>query len=904
MGDSRTANTKRNLYWGMAAKAVGLLLPFLTRSVMIYTLGMRYVGLDSLFKSLLEVLSFAELGFGGALVFSMYKPMAEHDVKRVNALLAFYRKCYRVIGTVILVLGLCMTPFLDIFVNGDVPPEVNLKALFLIQLMNTVTGYFMFAYRSSIFQAQQRVDISQKVTLTLNAAANLARICILLASANYYVYIIVGPVVTIIQNLTVAYLAKKKYPEYYCKGEISGDERKEIQNKVYGLMFQKIGNIVLFSVDTVVISSFLGLETLGIYNGYYYVITALVGFIGVIQSAMIPSLGNSVVMESKEKNYYDFRKFHFLIIWLLTWWSACLLCLFQPFMTLWQGQENLLPFGMVVLFCFYFYLHHAGDIVYMYREATGIWWQGRYCALLAASVNLTLNLILVQVMGLPGVVLSTVIALVTVNIPYGAKVLFQYYFESSKRYYMYLRRMAVYFIAAVIISGITYGICQLVSTGDFWKDVIIAGCVCAVLPNVLFVIIYWKLNDFQSVFKKIGELRMERREKEKVDELKKDCNGCAVCGDICPAGAIYFREDMLTGFWYPALDREKCIECGECEAKCPQKNPVERKVRSEPEVKAAWSKRDEVRLMCSSGGIFYEIASSVIAQKGAVIACSYTEDFRGAFHKTAVNQEELLPLCGSKYVQSDTVGIYKKTKELLESYPLVLFVGAPCQIAALYRFFEGGGELEKLLTVDFICNSVNSPKSQAKYIDYLEEAYGSKLVYARAKDKRNGWTNFGSSARFANGKEYYAGVESDAREVAYHDGHLFIRESCQCCQYKKLPRNADITLGDFWGIERDARNPGMELGTSAVMANSEKGVRFMEQLKPAIEYYEKTLEDVLRGNPALVQSMKADRNSYKAFKALDSMRFDYVVDRYRGRNGRKQRMLRRVKKIVKTLLYS
>ncbi|MCI9173364.1 MAG: oligosaccharide flippase family protein [Lachnospiraceae bacterium] len=507
MGDSRTANTKRNLYWGMAAKAVGLLLPFLTRSVMIYTLGMRYVGLDSLFKSLLDVLSFAELGFGGALVFSMYRPMAERDVKRVNALLAFYRKCYRVIGMVILVLGLCMTSFLDIFVNGDVPPEVNLKALFLIQLVNTVTGYFMFAYQSSIFQAQQRVDISQKVTLTLNIISNFARIGILLINSNYYIYILVGPAVTILQNIFVAYLSRKKYPEYYCEGIISQEEKKDIRDKVYGLMFQKVGGIVLFSVDTVVISSFLGLETLGIYNGYYYVITALVGFISVIQAAVIPSLGNSVVLESKEKNYQDFRKFHFLLIWLLTWWSACLLCLFQPFMILWQGKENTLSFGIVALFCFYFYLHHAGDITYMYKEAAGLWWQGRYCALLAAALNLALNLILVQVIGLPGILISTIIALVTVNVPYGAWVLFRYYFESRGKYLAYLRRMGWYLLAAVGIAAVTYGVCLLIPVQKLWPRLICNGAVCTVLPNLLFLGCYWKLDDFQRAFCYLQGLR-------------------------------------------------------------------------------------------------------------------------------------------------------------------------------------------------------------------------------------------------------------------------------------------------------------------------------------------------------------------------------------------------------------
>ena len=227
---------------------------------MIYVLGMRYVGLDSLFVSVLNVLSLAEAGFGEALVFSMYEPMAKHDAKAVNALLAFYRKCYRIIGIVILALGICILPFLNFLVKGDVPAEVNMRILFCIHLLNTVIGYFTFAYRGSIFQAQQRVDISKRITLLIKIVSSIIQTALLIAYRNYYVYILVGPLATTAQNLIIANVAKKQYPEFYCEGMIEGDEKKEVQDKVAGLFFQKIGNIVLTSVDTVVISIFLGLK--------------------------------------------------------------------------------------------------------------------------------------------------------------------------------------------------------------------------------------------------------------------------------------------------------------------------------------------------------------------------------------------------------------------------------------------------------------------------------------------------------------------------------------------------------------------------------------------------------------------------------------------------------------------
>ena len=377
----------------------------------------------------------------------------------------------------------------------------------------------------------------------------------------------------------------------------------------------------------------------------------------------------------------------------------------------------------------------------------------------------------------------------------------------------------------------------------------------------------------------------------------RDCNGCQMCGDICPRQAISFKMDELTGFKYPVVDSDKCIECGLCVKKCPHNNPVRREVLPKADVIAAWSKNDEVRLLCTSGGLFYEMAMAVIEQGGAVVACSYTEDYRGAYHTVATTGEELIPLCGSKHLQSETEGIYKKTKELLGSYNKVLFVGTPCQIAALYRYM--GTEPENLITADFICNSINSPKAQARYIDYLEDEYGGKITYARSKDKRDGWTTFGSSAKFANGREYYADRNHDARVVGYHYGHLFIRESCLNCQYKELPRNADITLGDFWGIGQDERNPKMELGTSVVMINSVKGAGFMEQLKMNIGWYQKTLEDAISGNPAILHAATTNGNGRKAFAALDKMRFDQVVEKYKTKSSLKNKIRRKAGSIKK-----
>ena len=339
---SRVKNASRNIVWGVLNKIVVLLLPFITRTVMIYTLGMEYVGLSSLFTSILQVLSFAELGIGSALVFSMYEPMAENDDKKICALLNLYKKTYRIIGVIILVAGLAILPFLNYFVNGSVPNNINLQILFVIYLLNNLAGYFLFAYKQALFTAAQRVDVISKVGMILQLFLSIFQVVILILFKNYYMYSIAIPIVTVVNNIIICVVSDRKFPQYKCYGCICKEEKKEIEKKVGGLLFQKIGNIILTSADTIVISSFLGLRVLGIYNGYYYVITALLGFLAVIQQAIIPAIGNSEVLESKAKNLKDFRMFHLLYMWIVIWWCCCLSGLYQP----------LLVYGKVAVICF------------------------------------------------------------------------------------------------------------------------------------------------------------------------------------------------------------------------------------------------------------------------------------------------------------------------------------------------------------------------------------------------------------------------------------------------------------------------------------------------------------------------------------------------------------------------
>lgn len=494
----RTKNATRNIVWGIVNRLVMILLPFATRTVMIYTMGMQYVGLGSLFTSILQVLSFAELGIGGALVFSMYQPMALGDEKKICALLNFYKKTYRIIGFVILSVGLCIMPFIKLLIAGDIPNGINIYLLYVVYLLNNEIGYFLFAYKQSIFTASQRIDYISKINAVLNVVSGLSQIFILVLSHNYYLYVLVIPVITCINNICIGVLADRYYPQYKCKGKIDTKELFEIKKKVGGLIFQKIGGIVLSSVDTIVISAFLGLTSLALYQNYYYIITSLFGFLTVVMQSIVAGVGNSIATENIEKNYTDFKKFNFIYIWIISWCAICLMCLYQPFMELWVGKQNMLGIDMVILYAAYFFVHKWCDMLYVYQEACGIWWETKFVPLIAAVVNLVMNIILVKIIGLAGILISTIVAVVLIYDTGYAKVLFKTYFKETKGLRKYWSKQFFYFITTVIALGVTYWICQFVTVKSLLIKLVINAFICIIIPNVIFIISYHSLPEFNS----------------------------------------------------------------------------------------------------------------------------------------------------------------------------------------------------------------------------------------------------------------------------------------------------------------------------------------------------------------------------------------------------------------------
>ena len=489
-------------------KLVNMVVPFIMRSIILNYLGVQYLGLNGLFRSILSFLNLAELGVGSAMVFSMYKPIAEDDSESICALMKLYRTFYRAIGLFIAVIGLGLVPFLRNLIKGDIPPDMNLYILYFMNLGNTVLTYWLFAYKNCLLNAHQRNDVSSKITLCVHLLEYTLKILALILFHNYYMYLGVQLLTQVTINLCIARKVTKLFPDYKPRGSLPKEKVLDIVKRVRDLFTSKFSYVIFNSADTLVISSFMGLTALAIYQNYFYIITSLRTMLEVVIGACIAGVGNSLVTESEEKNYRDLEKLSLLFSWMMAVSTAMLLCMFQPFMEIWMGRENMLSFNYVVCFAIYFYSMGINKLINMFKDAAGIWRKDRWRPLTGALVNLGLNLATVQWLGLYGVLLSSVISIVVVQIPWLLHNLFDEVFP-RKYLWKYVRFFCCFVSIALVSCAGAWFLCSLFHLG-LWPTLFLNAGISFILPNAVFFAIFGRNPMFIKSIKQIKRVLLKK----------------------------------------------------------------------------------------------------------------------------------------------------------------------------------------------------------------------------------------------------------------------------------------------------------------------------------------------------------------------------------------------------------
>lgn len=361
---------------------------------------------------------------------------------------------------------------------------------------------------------------------------------------------------------------------------------------------------------------------------------------------------------------------------------------------------------------------------------------------------------------------------------------------------------------------------------------------------------------------------------------KIDCCGCNACGDICPNLSISFNKDE-EGFMYPTVNKETCINCHLCEQVCPIVNidSLKKNDFEKPICYAAQNKNLESLFNSTSGSAFAALAEKMYKLGGYVGGAIFNEDY-SVTQFISCNKNDLERLRNSKYAQGDSIGFYKRVKELLVSGEKVLVCGLPCQMAALRAFLKKN--YENLIVIDLICLGINSPKILRGYLDYKEALHGSKIVYYKAKNKELGWRNLTTKLVFENGDVEYDKANTSYFTTGFISTHAFSRPSCYDCKFKGFPRIADITLGDLWGAEKIVGSDyDQDLGTSVIMINSVKGQKYYDLIKSAFREKEIPFKSILPGNKALVQSQPKPNIDRKQFyRDLNDLKFEEFAKKY------------------------
>lgn len=496
---TRVQNSKKNLIMNVISQVITLILSFVSRSVFISTLGVDYLGVNGLFLNILSVLSLAELGVGTAIVFSMYRPLVDHDERKLAALTGYYKKLYNIIAVIVLCVGLCIFPFLDYIVNLD-SPIPNVKYYYLMFLAEAVSSYLLI-YKTSIIQADQKGYILTRNRAIANIITVVLQIVVLVLTQDYILYLVIHIAIPLLCNIYNSRAAVKMYPYINLKEELPKEEKKNIWTNIKSMFLYKIGGVILNNIDNILISIIISTTVVGLYSNYSMIISRITTFASLIFTSVQASLGNFNVNADKEKQLHIFKVLSMISFWVYGFCSVCFCVLFQDFITIWLGDAYLLDYDVMLIAVANFYFQGVLYPVWCFRQTTGLFRDTKYTMLAASAVNLILSIVLGNVWGLFGILFATAIARLTTNLWFDPMVLFRKYFkEPVWKYYV---REILQFVGLCCVIFLSMFVFHLLDNMNIYIRFIIELIYCILVPNMFMILYYFKKPEFKYVLQKV-----------------------------------------------------------------------------------------------------------------------------------------------------------------------------------------------------------------------------------------------------------------------------------------------------------------------------------------------------------------------------------------------------------------
>lgn len=504
MENSRLKNSALNFASGFLGRVLTILLNFVVRTIFIYCLNEAYLSVNGLYSNILTVLSLAELGFGSAMVYRMYAPVAVKDYQKTAALLQFYKKIYIIIGVVIFLLGLCVIPFMD-YIIKDKPDISGLTLYYILFLVNTSISYWFSSYKASVLYADQKEYIKTNVQNTMAILQSGLQIVLLLLFRKYLLYLLVQLVGNIFLNLYVAHLADKRYPEIqtYQGASLSAEERVQIRKDTEALVLSRFGHVALNGTDNIIISAVVGVLWVGRLSNYTLICDSVTSVLCQITAAITGSLGNFFATEDKHAGYALFKKVEFLNFWLYGFSFIALVTLLDPFVQIWAGGRFVMGLPISIAIAINFFVAGYMNTLWVFRSTLGLFKQGKFRPILVAILNIVLSIILGRLWGVFGVLFATFLSRAAISLWYDPLILHRYGFEVSCKPFFarYFRRVLL--LTAVLIAMLTIRHVVLSSATTVLRFAVMT-MVTAIVPNAIFWLAYRRCEEyayFRSIVK-------------------------------------------------------------------------------------------------------------------------------------------------------------------------------------------------------------------------------------------------------------------------------------------------------------------------------------------------------------------------------------------------------------------
>lgn len=500
----RTKNSIKNILMSFANNILINVFRFVLRIIFVRVLAEVYLGVNGLLSNVLGILALSELGIGTAINFSLYKPLADNDKDKICSLMRFYKRTYRVISLVVLILGLCLLPFLDFFIK-DSSGINNLKIIYLIFLANMVIGY-LFSYKRTLITADQK---SYKITpfiIFYNFLTTILQIIVLLVFKNYLLYLLVQTLCVFLENVTINSYVNKNYSYLNKMNSAKNIDKNElgvIKKNVKALMFHKIGSYAVTSTDNLIISKFVGLAAVGLYSNYCLILNTISSIIYVFISNITASFGNLIVSEDAKKRLQVFNEMNYIYYIMYAVSFVCLVNLFNPFIELAFGKNYVLSMDVVYLIVVNFYLLGMTNILDMVKSSAGLYDNDKYVPFIQAFLNIVISIILAMRIGLVGVFIGT---FVSTLVPLIVKpiIIYKHIFECNVK--IYFKQMFKQILVLILCLLVSFVVLEGIVVNSLAIAIVVRLIVSLSISGIILFLFTFKSREFSLVFDRIRNL--------------------------------------------------------------------------------------------------------------------------------------------------------------------------------------------------------------------------------------------------------------------------------------------------------------------------------------------------------------------------------------------------------------